>query len=211
MAAISIVYDADNYGTEVLASMILAFYEVGALLVTAVTAIFTTCDYSKYRLAINIEGVERNKFKLRLSEVVGILIFVAVICLLGVPFAVIGSFLSGNGTVLSLQGWIEIIKGFFDVALVFFITSAIVCITGYFVSNLTKAKMAAFIIVALLVFAYLIFLVTAVGFIKGFNEATDAPTNIGILVSIVLVVLAIIPGILSGTIFAIKDRRRDRI
>ena len=57
--------------------------------VLGLTVAFTTCNYHKYRLAINIEGAVRSRLKLYLAEICGIAIFVAAINLLIFPALVI--------------------------------------------------------------------------------------------------------------------------
>ncbi len=211
MVAVRLEFDNTIYGAEVMASLILGFYEIGALLVAAVSTIFATCDYSKYRLAINIEGVERNRLKLYLSEISGILIFVLISCLIGIPVAVIGSLFGGQGSVLASEGRSELLMGYLSVALTFAILSGIVCVTGYLFSRLFKSKAVSFTFVGVDVFVFLILVAVAVGFVQGVNEASNSAVNIEDIVGITLLVFSLIPLVASGIVLAIKERKSDRI
>lgn len=211
MLALRIELNQTIYGYEVLASLILAFYEVGAVLVAAISSIFVTCDYCKFRLAVNIEGVERNRFKLYLSEIVGILIFVFISCLMGVPVAIIGSLFGGQGSILSSAGCVELIKGYIEVALTFCLIGGIICVTGHIVSRLFKSKTVAFTFVGIATPLYLMILITAAGFVKGVNEASIYAVNVERIIGAAMIVLSLIPLLVNGVALVIKERKSDRL
>lgn len=48
-------------------------------IVIAVDVVYTTCDYQRSRLAVNIEGAIRNRLKLCLSEITGIFLFTCIL------------------------------------------------------------------------------------------------------------------------------------
>lgn len=206
------VIDIDiNNSAKVLSSMFFCFYEMAAILITAVSTVFTTCDYYKYRLAINIEGVERNRFKLCLSELTGIALFIAIICGCGVPFAMLSFLIQVDSSVISLSVLSEVLLDYLYVATFFFVLSLLISVSEYFIAKITKSKGATFASIGALILVYVILIGFCLGFVQGLDSGSDSFSNMSNLIICVLVVFAFIPMVTFAIVLAIKDRKSDRL
>ena len=181
-------------------------FESLVMIVAGLTVAFTTCDYYKYRLSVNIEGAIRSRVKLFLSELCGIAIFTAAINLLvfpglavilaGHPAEIISVFTSDYDEILSVY--------FFS-----FCSCLFVSIIVYLLSKITHKAPVAVLLSILVGIAAVVLLVFTAGFISGSRgEGVIAGRTIE---DVLLGSVILIPVIVLSVIALVNNSKEDRV
>ncbi len=174
--------------------------------VLGLTVAFTTCNYHKYRLAINIEGAVRSRLKLCLAEICGIAIFVAAINLLifpalaivlaGHPESIVMTFFSGNNEVY-----------------VIYVSSFAACmftsLTTYLLSQIIHKVPFAVALSILMSILGMFLSVYSSGFAHGYYDTCGKFA--GLIEDIGGFAGLLLPIIIISVIAAVRNRKADRI
>ncbi len=185
---------------------IMAFSLV-VLVISVVTVIFTTCDYNQYKLAVNIEGAVRSRIKLYLSEIVGILLFVAGLNLFVLP----GALVIIASDPAELGGLIE--AGNYDLLGVYItitVSSVYSSIIVYLISRLFPNKILAAAFSLLFQILGGLFFIAVMGFARGYNDSVADQIPDSLINTSIGIVFAL-PVILLTIAIVAKNRKADRI
>ncbi|MBR1797648.1 MAG: hypothetical protein IJ757_06540 [Clostridiales bacterium] len=181
-------------------------FALAMTIVAPMTVISTTCEYQTLRLAVNFEGTIRNRFKLCLSEITGIVIFVLLLNLLvfpGVLITFLGEPVGFN--VLINDDALNPLLIYVGVTLV----NLYYCIVVYLISKLVaRIPVAVGISVFLGVFEITL-LFFGLGITSGI-ESTGASVP-DVVWNVLAFVFLGMPVIVPSIMLAVKYRRTDRI
>lgn len=135
--------DDPEYGTtlafKVFTYLFIAGFMIGV--VSPLTVIVTTCGYYKHRLAINIEGANRNRLKLWASELAGIAVFVVALCITIFPGLILCVLLEKPSDIVALFTDKDI--AFWELSLVVVLSTIALSYMAYMMAKLfLKASMA---------------------------------------------------------------------
>jgi len=197
--------------SQVLATIYMTYYLVAVCLVTIVTTVFTTCDYSKYRLAVNIEGMARNRFILYLSEIAGIMLFTIILVLSGVILALLVNLSADKFSVNSFADLKDNLIVYLGSATMFYSIARILATIGYLVSRVFKSKAVAFSILGCTIIYYAIITAVSIGFVRGSNLDSAYNVSFENLVGALALILVIIPVVVWIVVLFFVERKRDRI
>ncbi len=181
-------------------------FESLVMIVAGLTVAFTTCDYYKYRLSVNIEGAIRSRVKLFLSEMCGIAVFTAVINLMvfpglavilaGHPAEIISVFASDYDEILTVY--------FFSFASCLFVS-----IIVYLLSKITHKAPVAVLLSILVEIAAVVLLVFTAGFISGSRQ--EGVVDGGPVEDVLLGSVVLIPVIVLSVIALVNNSKEDRV
>ncbi len=202
------MYMDDGISPAVLnASVFTVSFTAAVSFVITVTVIYTTCDYRKFRLPVNIEGAVRNRFKLCLSELTGIAVFTALIDLLIIP----GIFMSGIGNMPELMSVIRngdivplrVYEGVVSL-------NMFSCLIVYLISKFTPKAYVSAIFSLLAGITGVVAAFVMKGFAAGYESASGGSLPRG-LNDIILVFILIVPVAALITALGIRAGRTDRV
>lgn len=183
-----------------------AMFESLVMIVAGLTVAFTTCDYYKYRLSVNIEGAVRSRVKLFLSEMCGITVFVAAINLLVFPgLAVI---LAGHpAEIISVftTDYEEILTVYFFS----FCSCLFVSLVIYLLSKITHKAPVAVLLSILVEIAAVVLLVFTAGFISGSPEGVGFAG--GLFEEFFVGIVFLVPLIILSVIVLVNNSKEDRV
>ena len=194
----------DALGFEVFMYLFASGIMVG--IVAPVSVIVTTCGYYKHRLAVNIEGANRNRFKLWLSELTGIVIFVAALCIVLIPGLIL--ILIGNPS--------DIVKVITDreydlanLTLAVFISTTIMSFFAYLIAKLFIKASVSLALSAVLEILLTVLTILSVGMVASYNQSGHALP--GSLEKVFPYIFVIVPFAVVGVLVLIRHRKMDRI
>ncbi|MBP5179891.1 MAG: hypothetical protein J6127_01195 [Clostridiales bacterium] len=182
-------------------------FAFAVFIVSVVAVIFTTSDYRRHRLAVNIEGAVRNRLRLYLSEIVGVVFFVAVLNLLVIP----GSLIIIASDPAELGGLID--DGINDLLVIYLtltLGSVYSSVVVYLISRLSSTRIFAIVFSLLYqVVGYLVFAV-AVGLFQGYNSTAvqQIPDS---FINVTIGIILGVPVLLLILASILKNRKADRI
>ena len=175
-------------------------------LVVPVNVVYTTCDYQRSRLAVNIEGAIRSRFKLCMSEVTGIFLFIAILDLLVFPGLFL-IYITEPVTIVSIwhnDGY-NLLETYEVLTLAVLYTSLVVYLISKFTSKAFYA-IALSITVSILGMAGVIFMTVLVS--KAGESGIVLSSN---AVDIIMYMLLAVPILVLSLALAVRYRRADRI
>lgn len=175
-------------------------------IVVPVNVVYTTCDYQRSRLAVNIEGAIRSRFKLCMAEVTGIFLFIVILDLLVFPGLFL-IYITEPVTIVSIwhnDGY-DLLEMYGVLTLSVLYTSLVVYLISKFTSKAFYA-IALSIIVSILGLAGIIFMTILVG--KAGNSGIVLSSN---AVDVIMYMLLALPILVLSLALAVRYRRADRI
>lgn len=176
-------------------------------MIAPVNVIVTTCGYNKYRLAVNIEGAVRNRLKLIISEITGIVIFVFAINLIVVPALFLVSLIDNTeiSLISSGNGVVGLLETYLGISLSVLFSCLIVYLVSKFTSHVYLASVLSLLLAA--------FGLGATVFIGNELEKNSSMLNIidDSIGTILLAQFIIVPIVFLSILLAIKYRKADRI
>ena len=175
-------------------------------IVVPVNVVYTTCDYQRSRLAVNIEGAIRSRFKLCMAEVTGIFLFIVILDLLVFPGLFL-IYITEPVTIVSIwhnDGY-DLLEMYGVLTLSVLYTSLVVYLISKFTSKAFYA-IALSIIVSILGLVGTIFMTILVG--KAGKSGIVLSSN---AVDVIMYMLLALPILVLSLALAVRYRRADRI
>lgn len=187
-------------------TMFVASFSSIMSLIIPVDVVYTTCEYQRSRLAVNIEGAVRNRLKLCLSEITGIFIFIVLLNTLVFPGLLL-IFISKPSSLISISDpdGVDILIMILSLVLMQFYTTLIVYLISKFTSKALFALILSLIVSALSVaFIFVIMAFVSRSYANlTFMSVDILDMAIGVLLAVPVVVLIIA--------LAVRYKRVDRI
>ena len=175
-------------------------------IVVPVNVVYTTCDYQRSRLAVNIEGAIRSRFKLCMAEVTGIFLFIVILDLLVFPGLFL-IYITEPSAIVSMwhnDGY-DLLEMYGVLMLSVLYTSLVVYLISKFTSKAFYA-IALSIIVSILGLVGTIFMTVLVS--KAGKSGIVLSSN---AVDVIMYMLLALPILVLSLALAVRYRRADRI
>ena len=175
-------------------------------IVVPVNVVYTTCDYQRSRLAVNIEGAIRSRFKLCMSEVIGIALFIVMLNLLLFPGLLL-LYISHPADIVFIinNNWSDILSMYAFSCL----NNIYICIIVYLISKFTSRAPLA-LALSLIVSIIGVILTGIASIMVNELVPVDKPGSSAIVDAIMYMLLSV-PVVVLSIALAVRYRKADRI